>query len=463
MSDFYNIVSRNVGQYTYSLNIPETVTRRRFDSSTGTWIQYQVPSPYPVEERLGIVPFNKGATITTDIKVRGAVIVNWGVNGSVNRTLTMNLFNGETTKTSNGVKFSFNTSTSKLTMTNVSTTNYNQANFEIGTIDARSILGIIVTPTDKTLTTYNDIEDISYTCDGQTYNVNVADFSNCNNLEYLSPTIFSNSNHIITLDGCFANCTSLVSMPVLPAGVKKMYQCFSGCTSLVEVPVGSIPNGVEDMAYCFYNCSSLTHAYLPDGVLYIDYCFRNCLLLSALPSVPNSVVSMGGYYKSSPMTSPPALPNKVINISDCFSNCNSLLHAPVIPTTVKNIEECFRGCVALKGDIYIYTDNLANISNCFMGTTQSITLHAMNNNVDICEQLASTATNNNVYINTTPTTLPSTIECTPMNYMTDNRLVQLSPQTDASLVSVQVPHGSGTITTTLEDALVDLYQRVGDV
>lgn len=459
LSDFYDIVSRNIGQYTYSLNIPEAIVQRQFNSLIGAWEKRLVIQPIPDSQSYELVPFGKGGSWTLG-KIRGAVIITWGVNGQRDHTLTMNLFNGETIKTSNGVKFSFDTTTSKLNVTNVSNTNYNRAGFSVDTLDAESILGIIVTPIDKTLTTYNDIEDISYTCDGQTYNVNVADFSNCNNLEYLSPTVFSNSNHIVTLDGCFANCTSLVTVPTLPVGVKKMYECFKGCTSLVEVPIGNIPNGVEDMSNCFYGCSSLTHAYLPDGVLYIDYCFRGCSLLSTLPSVPSSVISMGGYYEDSSITSPPILPNRVINISHCFDSCLSLSCAPVIPITVKNVEDCFLNCGALKDDIYIYTDSLANVYRCFGGTGQPITLHAMNGNTEICEQLADTTNNNNVFVNVHPETSILFID-TQTNYMTNEGLETLSLQTNANLVQCEIPDlvNGGTITTNVNDALIDLWTR----
>lgn len=167
------------------------------------------------------------------------------------------------------------------------------------------------------------------------------------------------------------------------------------------------------------------------------------------------------YSNCANMTTPLELSPNLLKLA--FYKCTSLTTAPVIPDNIINMDYCFEGCTSLTGDIYIYSQQLDYPNRCFYDTTLPITLHAMNNNVEVCEQLASTANNNNVYINTTPTTLPSTIECTPMNYQTDNGLVQLSPQTDASLVSVQVPNGSGTITTTLEDALIDLYSRTPSI
>lgn len=146
----------------------------------------------------------------------------------------------------------------------------------------------------------------------------------------------------------------------------------------------------------------------------------------------------------------------VNSLKECFWGCTNLKVAPVIPSSVTNMQRCFDGCTSLSGDIYIMTKSLGVYGMCFNGITNNITIHGS----DALTLLRLKSTNPDyVYINTTPTTLPSTIECAPMNYQTDNGLVRLSPQTDASLVSVQVPNGSGTITTTLEDALVDLYSR----
>lgn len=221
---------------------------------------------------------------------------------------------------------------------------------------------------------------------------------------------------VVSMNDCFFQCKSLTTAPVIPSSVTNMSGCFYGCINLTIAP--KIPSGVTDMGSCFWACKSLVTA--------------------------------------------PEIPDGVTDISWCFQGCTSLTTAPVIPRSVANMSACFMICESLTGDIYVITHHdVESIDRCFSSTTKPITLHG--NNILTLESLASTATNNNVYVNTTPTTLPSTIECTPMNYQTDNGLVQLSPQTDASLVSVQVPNGGETITTTLEDALVDLYQRVGDV
>lgn len=167
-------------------------------------------------------------------------------------------------------------------------------------------------------------------------------------------------------------------------------------------------------------------------------CFQGCSSLTTAPEIPSSIASM----------------------TRCFDNCTSLTTAPVISSSVMYMAYCFRGCTSLTGDVYIMADiepTATYIADCFYNTTQPITLRGAN--TDVLQSLASTANNNNVYVNIVPTLLPNTIECSPMNYMTNDGLVQLSLQTDASLVTCEVPHNNSTVTTTLQDALLDLYSR----
>lgn len=207
------------------------------------------------------------------------------------------------------------------------------------------------------------------------------------------------------------------------------------------------------------NLSELSPAYME---LYrYSYITSNNFSLRAVGNYPT-------YNAIIPNVSVQGLEFKLSSLADCFNGCSNLKTAPAIMEKSPNLSRCFKDCTSLEGDIYIWSESLSDTTeangyeDCFAGTTKNITLRGTESisNRFILGLLRDTADNNNVYINTAPTALPSTIECAPMNYQTDNGLVQLSPQTDASLVSVQVPNGSGTITTTLEDALMDLYSRM---
>lgn len=150
----------------------------------------------------------------------------------------------------------------------------------------------------------------------------------------------------------------------------------------------------------------------------------------------------------------------VNNLNGCFGGCTNLKVAPVIPSTITNMQRCFRGCTSLSGDIYIMTKSIGVYGTCFYGTTQPITLHAMNDNIKTCKMLAATANNGNVFVNVHSKTAISFTD-TQMNYMTDTGLKTLSLQTNADLVQCEVPDlvNGGTITTNVNDALIDLCNR----
>ncbi len=125
---------------------------------------------------------------------------------------------------------------------------------------------------------------------------------------------------------CFRECTSLVSVQTIPAGVTSIYCCFYGCSSLKQAPV--IPSGVTNMGSCFINCSSLEQA----------------------PAIPSGVNSMGSCFMGcSSLTQAPAIPSNVTNISYCFRNCSGLKQGPEIPASVTKMNYCFDGCTALAG------------------------------------------------------------------------------------------------------------------
>ena len=85
LDDFSGIVSRNIGQYTYSLIIPDDfVLVREFDTSTGIWSYTSYPQEDPIEWAGGLTPFNKGASYTFNNYLFGAVIIKWGLNGRLN-------------------------------------------------------------------------------------------------------------------------------------------------------------------------------------------------------------------------------------------------------------------------------------------------------------------------------------------------------------------------------------------
>lgn len=222
------------------------------------------------------------------------------------------------------------------------------------------------------------------------------------------------------VDG-FRDCTNLRNAPVLPDTIESMETAFRGCTNLTSAP--SIPPKVDYLANCFRDCVSLEFA--------------------------------------------PEFPTGTYNLNRTFYGCSKLITAPVIPKSVTDMRYCFKNCTKLAGDVYIYNDipydsTLLLYQGAFEDTVQPIVLHPMNDNVDFCERLAKTATNNNVYVNVHPQE-PTTFTDTEMNYKTENDFIVVSPQTHSDVVQCEVPDlvNGGTVTTNVNDVLVDLAERIG--
>ena len=209
--------------------------------------------------------------------------------------------------------------------------------------------------------------------------------------------------------------------------------------------------------------ASVTYEGVEYSVTSTESCFENCTFLTQAPVIPSSVTDMKNcFFGCTSLTQAPVIPNSVTNLYSCFQNCTSLTQAPVIPSSVTDMALCFRGCTSLIGDVYIYylDTRQSQMTYCFYGTTQPITLYAMNDNVEVCDLLATTANNGNVFVNIHSETPISFID-TQMNYMTNKGLKALSLQTNANLVQCEVPDlvNGGIITTNVNDALVDLLKR----
>ena len=213
---------------------------------------------------------------------------------------------------------------------------------------------------------------------------------------------------------------------------------------------------------------------IPEVVTYngVDYnvvsmnsCFSNCVNMVTSPNIPTTVTNLHScFYRCLSLTTPPVIPDSVINMSECFMGCASLTTAPVIPSNVEQLAQCFKSCSNLSGDIYVY----ANPSQqwlaptyCLNGLQNSVVIHAMNDNIEKCRSIARTApTAYPAYVNVHPET-PITFTDTEMNYKTDSGFTPMSLQTNANLVQCEVPDlvNGGTITTNVNDALLDLSKR----
>ena len=188
-------------------------------------------------------------------------------------------------------------------------------------------------------------------------------FSDCTTLvnasELILPTInLSNSCY----RNMFENCTSLKTVPELPATMLTeycYYSMFNGCTSLVtapELPATTLAS--KCYQFMFSGCKSLVTApELPATTLAED-CYSNMFqgctsLTSALELLATTLTSSCYYYM--------------------FQGCTSLITAPELPATMLT-EYCysnmFNGCTSLTSAPELPATTLASscYSNMFYGT-----------------------------------------------------------------------------------------------
>ncbi len=181
----------------------------------------------------------------------------------------------------------------------------------------------------------------------------------------LTPTIYYDGEDyiVLSLEGCFKNCTNLVSSPSIPSTVEYLSECFSGCTKLTTVDgLHDCSADSIDLSYCFYNCTSLiTPPMLPPSPSGLDLsgCFSGCTSLIEGGVLDGSyIASMYHCYDGcTSLVTPPILPNTIQTMDACFKNCSKLQSAPIIYDEAYgnnvSLVDCFFGCTSLSGDVYL--------------------------------------------------------------------------------------------------------------
>ena len=129
---------------------------------------------------------------------------------------------------------------------------------------------------------------------------------------------------------CFCNRKDLTSIPDYDmSNAKNFYNTFGSCSNLTTTP--SIPTGVTDMTRTFYGCSNLTQ--------------------------------------------PPVIPSTVTQMYYAFYGCSKLQNPPNIPTSVTNMLSTFYSCTNIRGDMYIFSNNITCAATCFKSKSRSYRLN----------------------------------------------------------------------------------------
>jgi len=127
-------------------------------------------------------------------------------------------------------------------------------------------------------------------------------------------------------------------------------------------------NSIVSAFDSFSNLVSVTN--ISSTVTNMQGAFSNCSKLTSTPSIPDSVIDMGSSFNNCVnLTTAPIIPASVINMNNTFEYCSNLITAPTIPNSVTNMYYTFANCINLTGDIYIYSNNITDATECFGSTT----------------------------------------------------------------------------------------------
>ena len=116
-------------------------------------------------------------------------------------------------------------------------------------------------------------------------------FNGCTSLS-ITPNLPSTAN--CTMEGCFYNCTALISPPITPEGVAKMSNCYRGCTAMTTTP--NIPTSVTKLLATFYGCTSLTKGAIltkEHNITEYGYMYYSCSSLKSVQILLTAKWSQG--------------------------------------------------------------------------------------------------------------------------------------------------------------------------
>jgi surface protein len=192
----------------------------------------------------------------------------------------------------------------------------------------------------------NDLESISFSNWTQSFGVsNMKNmFYNCNSLKQLDLKSFeSSNNYFIDMSNSFYNCFNLTQV----IGTNNSFyisdgnNMFHNCTSLISINLSTFetkPNNFIDLSNMFYNCSKLesvsfTPIYQSFGVNNMQNMFYNC----------NSLININLNSFNSSI-------DNYVNMSYIFYNCYNLNHVKIDFEIfyILDGKEMFYNCYSLK-------------------------------------------------------------------------------------------------------------------
>ena len=190
---------------------------------------------------------------------------------------------------------------------------------------------------------------------------------NCSNLTG-TPVCGDN---ITNMAGTYRSCKNLTGYPVCGDNVTDMASTYQECYNLTgDAACG--PN-VTNMDYAYYDCRNLTgNAACGNNVTTMVSTYCNCGNLAGSPACGPNVTNMREtYYYCNKLTGPAVCGDNVINMYRTYAFCTNLTGSPVCGPNVTNMRETYRNCPNIGSDVYLYSNKVTSMRNCFSGKDAS--------------------------------------------------------------------------------------------
>ena len=117
---------------------------------------------------------------------------------------------------------------------------------------------------------------------------------------------------------------------------------------------------------------TITKAACGPNVTSMSSTYEECVKLTGSPVCGPNVTNMYyTYYQCYNLTGSPVCGYKVTDMAYTYRSCYSLTGSPVCGPSVTNMHRTYFDCSNLYGDMYVYSDNVSDATNCFYGRNNS--------------------------------------------------------------------------------------------
>ena len=178
-------------------------------------------------------------------------------------------------------------------------------------------------------------------------------------------------NTITNISNTYKKCANLTGIPVCGPNVVNMSWTYQGCTNLTGNPVCG--DNVTNMICTYQECTNLTGSPVCGPKVTNMYStYSNCTNLTGNPVCGDNVTSMGYTYDNcTNLTGNPVCGPRVTSMAYTYYNCTNLTGSPVCGPRVIYMNNTYRNCYNIYGNMYVYSLNIINVSNCFNGRNTS--------------------------------------------------------------------------------------------